>query len=248
VLLALDSVRKSYWRGSTEVPVLKDVCLEVQAGEFVAVYGKRAAGKTTLLKIAAALEAPDSGVACVAGRELSTLSRGELARLHRGQIGWVSRSGPQSKDLPVDVHVALPLYGRLGPRAAARRGAAALALVGAEDYVGELWDDLPDTARTLVAIAQALVREPALLVVDDPVAGLGIIDREQVLARLRSAAEDQGIGILMAVPEMPAMLRAHHVRTLVRGCLLTPAVPSEDDQGAAVIDFPGGGERRTCSS
>lgn len=240
MLLALDSVRKSYWRGSTEVAVLEDVCLEVRAGEFVAVYGKRAAGKTTLLKIAAALEAPDRGTARIAGRELSTLSRGELAGMHREQVGWVSRNGPQSKDLPVDVHVALPLYGRLGPRAAARRAAAALALVGAEDYVGELWDDLPDTARTLVAIAQALVREPALLVVDDPVAGLGIIDRENVLARLRSAAEDHGIGVLMAVPEMPAMLRSHQVRTLIRGCLLTPAAAPEDGRGASVIDFPGG--------
>lgn len=66
MLLALDSVRKSYWRGSTEMPVLKDVCLEVRAGEFVAVYGKRASGKTTLLKIAAALEAPDRGTASIA--------------------------------------------------------------------------------------------------------------------------------------------------------------------------------------
>lgn len=240
MLLALDSVGKSYWRGHTEVRVLRNVCLEVEAGEFVAVYGKRAAGKTTLLKIAAGLEPLDRGTARVAGRDLSRLSRRELAQLHREQVGWVSRSGPQSKDLPVDVHVALPLYGHLGPRAAARRGAAALELVGAEDYVGERWDDLPDTARTLVAIAQALVREPRLVVVDDPVAGLGIIDREQVLARLRSAAEDQGIGVLMAVPEMPAMLRAHHVRTLVRGCLIAPAAASDAGRGAAVIEFPGG--------
>jgi len=240
VLLALDSVSKSYWRGPTEVPVLKDVCLEVRAGEFAAVYGKRAAGKTTLLKIAAGLLGPDRGTARVAGRELATLSRRELAHLHRDRVGWVSRSGPQSKDLPVDVHVALPLYGRFGPRAAARRGAAALALVGAEDYVGELWDDLPDTARTLVAIAQALVREPELVVVDDPVAGLGIIDREHVLDRLRAAAEDHDVGILMAVPEMPAMLRAHQVRTLIRGRIIAPASRPEDEGGAAVIDFPGG--------
>lgn len=241
MLLALDSVSKSYWRGPTEVPVLRQVTLEVQAGEFVAVYGKRAAGKTTLLKIAAGLEAPDRGTARVAGRDLATLSRRELAQLHRERVGWVSRSGPQSKELPVDVHVALPLYGRLGPREAARRGAAALALVGADDYVGELWDDLPDTARTLVAIAQAFVREPDLVVVDDPVAGLGIIDREHVLARLRLAAEEHGVGVLMAVPEMPAMLRAHQVRTLIRGRILAPARSPEGGRGAAVIDFPGGG-------
>ncbi len=129
----------------------------------------------------------------------------------------------------------------MGPRAAARKAAAALALVDAEDYVGELWEDLPDTARTLVAIAQALVRDPELLVVDDPVAGLGIIDRERVLARLRMAAEENGIGVLMGVPEMPAVLRAHRVQTLIRGSLIAPATPPEDGHGAAVIDFPGRG-------
>jgi ABC-type lipoprotein export system ATPase subunit len=241
VVLTLDSVSKSYWRGPTEVRVLKDICLELGPGEFVAVYGKRAAGKTTLLKIAAGLEAPSDGKVYVAGREPARLSRRELARLHRDRVGWVSRSGPQSRDLPVDVHVALPLYGRLGPRAAARKAAAALALVDAEDYVGELWEDLPDTARTLVAIAQALVRDPELLVVDDPVAGLGIIDRERVLARLRMAAEENGIGVLMGVPEMPAVLRAHRVQTLIRGSLIAPATPPEDGHGAAVIDFPGRG-------
>lgn len=240
MLLALDSVSKSYWRGPTEVPVLREVSLEVRAGEFVAVYGKRAAGKTTLLKIASGLESVDCGSASVGGRDLAKLSRRELAHLHRERVGWVSRSGPQSKDLTVDVHVALPLYGRLGPRAAARRGAAALALVGADDYVGEFWDELPDTARTLVAIAQAFVREPQLVVVDDPFAGLGIVDREHVLGRLRAAAEENDIGILMAVPELPAMLRADKVRALIRGRIVAPARRQADGRGAAVIDFPGG--------
>lgn len=240
MLLALDSVSKSHWRGPTEVPVLRDVSLEVAPGEFVAVYGKRAAGKTTLLKVASGLESIDRGTVSIAGRDLSKLSRRELAQLHRERVGWVSRSGPQSKDLPVDVHVSLPLYGRLGPRAAARRGAAALALVGADDYVGELWDDLPDTARTLVAIAQAFVREPELVVVDDPFAGLGIVDREHVLARLRAAADENGVGILMAVPELPAMLRADQVRALIRGRIVAPTRRPKDGLGAAVIDFPGG--------
>lgn len=240
MLLALDSVSKSHWRGSTEVPVLKQVSLEVDAGEFVAVYGKRGGGKTTLLKIAAGLDRPDAGAARIDGRDLASLSRGELARLHRDRVGWVSRGGPQSKELPVDVHVALPLYGRLGPRAAARQAAAALELVGADDYVGEFWDDLPDTARMLVAIAQALVREPALVVIDDPVAGLGLVDREHVLARLRAAADESDVGVLMAVPEMPAMLRADRVRCLARGRIVEPARQPADGRGAAVIDFPGG--------
>jgi ABC-type lipoprotein export system ATPase subunit len=242
--LLLESVSKSFWRGPSELVVLKDVSLEVRAGELVAVYGQRGSGKTTLLQVAAGLEAPGSGSVTFEGRDLTDFSRTDLARLHREQIAWVERAGPQSRELPIRSYLALALYRRLGRRAAERRAQVALAKVGAVDCADERWDDLSDTARTLVAIAQALVREPKLLIVDDPTAGLGIIDRERIVGLLRSAAEDGGIGVLMAVPDMPAMLHAHQLRVLGRGRLLAPQQPSTDDGDGAVIDFPG--EERTA--
>jgi len=236
-LLRLESVSRSHWRGLTQIPVLKDVSLTVEAGDLVAVYGQRNAGKTTLLKVAAGFEAPDSGDVSFEGRSLSVLSRRELARLHREQLGWVERAGPHSSELPLRVYVALPLYRKLGPRQAQRRALAVLAKVGAADCADQRWGDISDTARTLVAIAEALVREPRLLIVDDPTAGLGIVDRERIVGLLRSTAEEGGLGVLMAVPDMPAMLHAHEVRSLSRGRLLEPAgTPPQRD--GTVIEFP----------
>ena len=235
MLLRLESVSRSFWRGSTEITALRDVSLDVRSGDLVAVYGPRSAGKTTLLEIAAGLDAPDSGSVTFLGSDLSRLSRRALARLHREQIAWVERAGPKLQDLPMHVYVALPLYRALSRHEAQRRASVAMARMDVGEYADRPWHELPDTARILVAMAHALVREPRLLVVDDPTAGLGMIDREQVVGLLRSVAETNDIGILMATPDMPSMLQAHQVRALTRGRLLPPAGAPEDDR--TVVPF-----------
>lgn len=228
-LLRLDTVRAAFWRGARELRVLRDVSLEVGAGELVAVYGSRNAGKTTLLKVAAGFQPPDAGRVLLEGTDLASMSRGALARAHRFRIGWVDRGGPHDDDLPVRAHVALPLYRTLGPAEAERRAAVALARVGAADCADHRWDELSDAARVLVAIAQALAREPRVLIVDDPTAGLGILERERVVGLLRAAAEEGGLGVLMAVPDMPAMVQAHRVRALSRGSLVAPTPDDRDN-------------------
>lgn len=238
-LLRLESVSKSFWRGATEIPVLRDVSLEVEPGDLVAVYGQRSVGKTTLLKVAAGFETPDAGRVVFAGDDLAGLSRRRFTRLHRDEIGWVEHSGPRSLGLPMRAYVAMPLLGDMGATEAQRRAGTTLADIGAEDCAERQWDELSDAARMLVAIAHALVREPALLIVDDPTVGLGMTDREEVIGLLRAAADRQGIGILMAVPDMPAMLHADRVHSLGRGRLLSPAAPPPRRR-ADVLEFPGG--------
>jgi ABC-type lipoprotein export system ATPase subunit len=235
-LLELRGVSRSYWRGLHEVRVLDDVSLTVCAGEMIGIYGQRGAGKTTLLRVAAGFEAPGDGSVSYRGAEIARRSRRELARLHREEIGWVERAGPHSGELPMRTYLALPLYRRQGPVQAQRHAVAALARVGAEDAAELPWSSLSDTARVLVAIAHALVREPRLLLVDDPTAGLGIVDRERVVGLLRSAAQEDGLAVVMAVPDMPAMLQAHEVRALSRGRLLAPA---EREPRGTVVPFPG---------
>jgi len=235
-LLQIDSVSRSYWRGSSETAVLRDVSLDVDPGEVVAVYGSRNAGKTTLLRIAAGFDEPDSGTVTFEGENLATLSRRKLSRLHRERIGWVERAGPHSRDLPVRDYLGLPLYRELGRQEAYRRATAALERVGAADCANERWDDLSDSVRMLVAIAHALARQPRLLIIDDPTAGLGIVDRERILGLVHSAAGEGGLGVLLAVPDMPAMLHASQVRALNRGRLIGPE-PS-DGRGGRVVEFP----------
>lgn len=234
-LLRLDAVSRVFWRGSTEIAVLRDVALDIAPGEVVAVYGSRNAGKTTLLRIAAGFEAPDAGRVTFRGEDLVSASRRRLAALHRREIGWVERAGPHSRDLPIRDYLGLPLYREIGRREAHRRAIAALERVGAADHAAARWEDLSDSVRMLVAIAHALARRPKLLIVDDPTAGLGILDRERVLSLVWEAAVEEGLGVLLAVPDMPAMLHATKVHSLSRGRLLGPRGPSAG--GASVVDL-----------
>jgi ABC-type lipoprotein export system ATPase subunit len=238
-LLSLDAVSKSYWRGSTEVRVLTAASLDVNAGEFVAVWGKRGAGKTTLLRIAAGLEAPNSGMVRFDGNDLSRLSEGGHARLMREQIGWVRRAGPRSELRMLD-YVALPLLIEHGQRKAHGRASDALSRVGMSECQGQRWNSLSDGERALVAIAHGIVRAPRLLLVDDPTANLGVREREEVMELLRALVEETNLAVLITVPDMPAAMRSHQLRALSGGRLLAPpAAPEAPGAGANVIDFPG---------
>jgi ABC-type lipoprotein export system ATPase subunit len=234
-LLSLRAVGKSYWRGAREVKVLTDVSLELAAGELVAVWGKRGAGKTTLLKIAAGLETPDRGEARFEGRNLSTLSEAGHARLMREQVGWVRRTGPRS-ELPMLDYVALPLLIEHCQRGAHTRAREALARVGMSECVGQRWDSLSDGERALVGIAHGIVREPRVLLVDDPTANLGVREREELLELLRSLAGDEGLAVLMTVPGMPAAMGSHEIKVLSGGRLLQ--APGQTGEVDNVIDFP----------
>jgi ABC-type lipoprotein export system ATPase subunit len=225
-LLRLEAVTMSYRRGPDDVAVLRDASLEIEAGSLVSVYGERNAGKTTLLRIAGGFQRPSSGRVLFAGADLAALRKRSLARLHSREIGWIDRRGPSSATLDVITHVALPLYGRLGHRDTHRRALRALAALDLAGYADQRWIDLPDRARILCAVARAKVHRPRLLIADDPTSGLGIIDREWVCGVLRATAEQDGVGILMAVPDMPSMLQAHEVRLLTRGRLVGPDQPS----------------------
>jgi len=237
-LLSLEHVSKTYWRGPHQLQILREVSLEVYAGDFIAVYGQRSAGKTTLLKVAAGIEPPDSGTVRVGGRDLGKLSRRKLAELHRDEIGWVRRAGPQSQDLRMLDHVALPLLSALGRLRAQQKAKAALAKTGASECGFELWGNLSDAERMAVSLAQGLVREQRLLLVDDPTAGLDVLERERIVALIRSVADEGTLGVVMTVPDLPAMLRARDVRSLSAGRLLAPD-PPPGGRGV-VLDFPGG--------
>ncbi len=247
-LLSLEQVSKSYWRGPSEVRVLIDACLDVFPGEFIGVWGRRGAGKTTLLRIAAGLETPDRGTVRFAGEDLATLSERGHARLRRGEIGWVRRSGPRS-DLTMLDYVALPLLIEHGRRQANRRADGALQRVGMGQCSGQRWESLSDGERALVAIAHGIARSPRLLLIDDPTANLGVREREEILLLLRSLVEETDVAVLMTVPDMPAAMGSHQLRALSGGRLITPPAGSDDDGTAEappadgdednVIEFPG---------
>jgi putative ABC transport system ATP-binding protein len=237
-LLSLDHVTKRYVRGRHEIVALDDVSLEVAPGEFVAIFGSHASGKTTLLRVAAGIERADEGRVLFAGDDVTEWASSVRRRGLHPRIGWLRRSGPFLASMEMVDYVALPLLGRSPePAEALRRATRALAQVQADDLARATWDELSDAERTYVMLAQAAVRDPALLVADDPTRGLGAGDRERMLTRLRSLADDSGTAVLMTVPDVPDMLRAHRVMTLSDGELIASTA---HERSGDVIDFPRG--------
>lgn len=234
-LLSLDSVRKLYVRGRHEIIALDHVSLEVAPGEFVAVFGSHASGKTTLLRVAAGIETADEGRVSFAGDDMTEWATSRRKHGLHPRIGWLRRSGPFLASMAIVDYVALPVARGSSPAEAQRRATRALKRMRADALAHATWEELSDAERTHVMLAQAVVREPALLLADDPTRGLGVGDRERMLTLLRAVADEDGMAVLMTVPEVPDMLRSHTVMTLSDGELIASSARSAT---ADVIDLP----------
>ncbi len=232
-LLQLDAVSKRHWRGHRAVDVLVDGSLELDAGQLGAVWGGRGAGKTTLLELAAGLQEPDAGSVLFDGRDIAQLSRREAGALLHTAIGIATRVGPSSRELSMKDWTAMALLDRVSWREGQRRAHRVLERVGAAEIVDEAWDDLSDGERTLASSARAIVREPQLLLVDDPSAGLGLLQRGEIMGLLRSIAGDAGVAVLMTAAEATEIQGAQAIWSLAGGRLTggTPRV-------ATVVEFP----------
>jgi len=181
-------------RGRT---ILDQVSLQARAGELVVVEGERGAGKSTLLEIAAALRRPDQGEVWIADRDLTGLQRASLPYVRRN-VGYAGAAVPLLPRQTVAENLALALAARGHPPAlAASVGARALARLGLESLGGRAVSALSEGERRLAALARALAGAPALLVVDEPSAGLAAGDVEMVLSALLAAGQ-AGAAVLCA--------------------------------------------------
>ena len=233
-LLVFDAVSKSHWRRQRPVTVLEQGSLELEPGELGAVWGGRGAGKTTLIELAAGLQAPDAGRVLFDGRDVASLSRRHVGTLLHAQIGIATRTGPVSQALTAREWVTMAIMDRLAGREATRRAQLALERVGAGEVATERWRNLSDGERTLAAIARAMVREPRLLLVDDPSAGLGLLERAAIVELLRSIAEQAGVAVLMTASDLAELQGAAVIWSLAGGRLTGRRT---DD--ATVVRFPG---------
>lgn len=203
-LLALEHVHKSYRRGTRAVTALADVSLEVACGELVSVWGGDRSGKTTLLRIAAGLERPDRGRVRFEG------DSDERRRC------WVQASPLAARHAILD-YVALPLLAAGVPaRAAHARARHELARVGALACADLRGAELDAGELLRVALAQALVRRPRLLIVDEPTRNLDVLEREPTIGLLRALA-DTGVAVLMTTGEAVGVAGADRALTLADG-------------------------------
>jgi ABC-type lipoprotein export system ATPase subunit len=243
-LLSLRNVSLTFSRGRRHVvPVLTEISLDVEAGELVAVLAQRAQGKTTLLRVAAGMDRPARGEVLFKGEHLYRLPDRRRSALLRRRIGFAEPLGPDL-DLPVLAHVAVPLLTTHSKKQAYEQATAALARVGVEECADQPWITLADSERALASLAQAIVRRPELLLVDDLTVTLGLDSTERIGRLLHSIAHEDGLAVLMSVSDADATTWFDRVASLSGGELLvSPSLRSQSAEN--VIDFPSDPRRHT---
>ncbi len=220
-LLAVEHVSKRYREGQRERIVLDDVSAEVREGELVVLYGERRSGRTTLLRIAAGIETPDSGTVVFAGRDLA--AHGESA-LGEG-IGYVQKTLRGGEEQGVLAQVAAPLLARGISLGQARETArAALVRAGAQHCAAAAVSELSAAETVRVGLARTLALSPTLLVIDEPAAGVELSERDGILAQLRTLA-GEGTAVLASTGEPTELAGAHRALTLSDGRLRGPSSP-----------------------
>jgi len=196
-LLELRHVSKRYVRGIRERVALADATLEMEAGELVSVWGMRRSGRSTLLRIAAGIEAPDSGTVYFEGRDLS--DRG--AEMLGGRIGYCRTTFHPSEGEMVIDHLTVGQYARgISPASASARAQAALERVGVEQCAELRPSELDACEAVLVALARTLALQPRLLLIDEPTIGVDLLARDRILLLLQSLASE-GIAVLTSTGE-----------------------------------------------
>jgi predicted ABC-type transport system involved in lysophospholipase L1 biosynthesis ATPase subunit len=220
-LLVLENVSKLCRDGPRERAVLRDVTLELAGGELAVVWGLRRSGRSTLLRIAAGIESPDGGAVRLEGRDLAR--HGE--DLVGGRIGYCQMTFRAAAGHTVFDQVVGRLLGRgIAPAEARSRARGALERTGAERCAGLRPLQLDSAEAVRVALARTLALRPRLLVIDEPVKGVELAQRDGILLLLRSLA-DEGITVFASTGDSPGLTGADRGFTLGDGELHASPAP-----------------------
>ena len=221
MILKLENVYKSYTQGKEPVPVLKDICLQVDEGEYIAIMGPSGSGKTTLMNLLGCLDVPSSGLYELDGRVIGKLSEDQLADIRNKTVGFVFQSFHLLPKMNALDNVALPLLYRGVPLKERRELAAeALKMMGLEDRMTFMPNQLSGGQCQRVAIARAIVGKPKLLLADEPTGALDTTAGKQIMEIFRQLS-NQGITIIMITHEPDIAACADKTYHILDGELIT---------------------------
>ncbi len=228
MILELKHVYKDYLRGKEPVPVLQDICLSVEEGEYLAIMGPSGSGKTTLMNLIGCLDVPTSGEYLLDGKAVGELNDNALAELRNHYIGFVFQNFYLLPKMSAVDNVALPLlYAGVSQKERRERAIAALEAVGLGERINFLPNQLSGGQCQRVAIARAMVGNPKLLLADEPTGALDTASGNQIMEIFQQLS-DQGMTIIMITHEPSIAACAGQTLHILDGQLLTGAENQED--------------------
>jgi putative ABC transport system ATP-binding protein len=219
-MYTLTSVTKNYQKGRRTVAALKDLNLAIGDGEWLAVQGRTGHGKTTLLQILGGLDRPTSGTVEFDGHDLAEMREAQVTKMRAASIGFIFQTFNLVPTLSAaeNVETALiPLAAGLAERH--RRVTAALESVGLGDRARHLPSELSGGQQQRVAIARALVKQPRVLLADEPTGNLDEDTRNDIIALLEKLWHELGLTLVLVTHDSSIARRAQRIGIMTKGRL-----------------------------
>jgi putative ABC transport system ATP-binding protein len=237
-LIALADVTKVYEMGDVQVHALRGVSLEIDVGEFVAVMGSSGSGKSTLMNIVGCLDRPTAGHYLLDEREVSRMSRDELAEIRNRTLGFVFQSFNLLTRTSAVENVELPLlYQGVGTKERVRRSIEALNRVGLADRLDHHPSQLSGGQQQRVAIARALVAKPKVILADEPTGNLDSRTSVEVMALFQQLGRE-GMTIVLVTHEPDIAAFAARVVVMRDGKVQSDKRQTPRDAAAAAATMP----------
>lgn len=232
--IVLERVSKTYRRDDFDIPVLVDLDLSVEEGEFLALMGPSGSGKTTLLNLIAGLDRPTRGAVIVQGHDIASMSESEITRWRADHVGFIFQLYNLIPVLSAFENVELPLLlTNLSRKRRRENVMTALRVVGLEGREDHYPRQLSGGQEQRVAIARAIVTDPYLIVADEPTGDLDRKSAGEILELMSRLNKDFHKTIVMVTHDPIAAQRAGRLLHLDKGKLVGDVVQDQPSLGAA---------------
>jgi len=235
-MIELTDVTKVYRIGTIDVFALNGVSISIERGEMVAIMGPSGSGKSTLMNVLGCLDVPTSGSYFLEGQEVGTLGGNQLAEIRNRKIGFVFQTYNLLPRLTALANVELPLlYGNGNGNGRRKRALEALDRVGLADRTSHRPPELSGGQQQRVGIARALVKDPAILLADEPTGNLDSRSSAEILGILQDLNRDEGRTVIIVTHERDIAAQAGRVITMRDGRVVGDGNASDARPGPTAV-------------